>query len=196
MTSREKILEAVKNNQPSLHPLPDLDTIGAIRFEKPIEQFCEVLTGIGGQILEGYDAGGLIDYVETNFTEGRRYLTNIPALSQLATAASNIDAHTLEDVEVFVMKADFGVAENGAVWVTDASLAQRVLPFICQHLVVVLNPENMVNNMHEAYSRIGSDAYQFGLFLAGPSKTADIEQSLVLGAHGPKTMTLFFSSNL
>jgi len=67
----------------------------------------------------------------------------------------------------------------------------RVLPFITQHLAVVLSRKNIVHNMQEAYERIGTVPYGFGVFIAGPSKTADIEQSLVLGAHGPKTMTVF-----
>ncbi|MNW08326.1 Lactate utilization protein C [compost metagenome] len=45
--------------------------------------------------------------------------------------------------------------------------------------------------MHEAYQKIADSVYGFGTFIAGPSKTADIEQSLVLGAHGPKNMTVF-----
>ena len=45
--------------------------------------------------------------------------------------------------------------------------------------------------MHHAYDRIAQAEYPFGLFLAGPSKTADIEQSLVLGAHGSRSMTVF-----
>lgn len=49
--------------------------------------------------------------------------------------------------------------------------------------------------MHAAYDRIAAleaaAAYGFSTFIAGPSKTADIEQSLVLGAHGPISLTVF-----
>ena len=83
------------------------------------------------------------------------------------------------------------VAENGAVWLSEDQLQVRVLPFICQHLAVLVNQKDIVHNMHEAYDKIGSSVYGYGAFIAGPSKTADIEQSLVLGAHGPRGMTVF-----
>ena len=68
---------------------------------------------------------------------------------------------------------------------------QRVLPFITQHLAIIINAENVVPTMHEAYDQISKTSYGFGTFIAGPSKTADIEQSLVIGAHGPRSMTAF-----
>ena len=70
-----------------------------------------------------------------------------------------------------------------------------MLPFICQHLVAVIDAQNIVATMQVAYDRIAGTQYGFGTFIAGPSKTADIEQSLVLGAHGPKTMTVFILHN-
>jgi L-lactate dehydrogenase complex protein LldG len=83
------------------------------------------------------------------------------------------------------------VAENGAVWVTEELMGDRALPFICEHLVLVIERPAIYPTLHEAYAQIGNADYNFATFVAGPSKTADIEQSLVLGAHGPKSLTLF-----
>ena len=101
------------------------------------------------------------------------------------------DAHSLENVDLAIIPAHFGVAENGAMWVTDSLVQYRVLPFITQQLAIVVNRKDIVYNLHQAYQKIAGTNYDFGVFIAGPSKTADIEQSLVLGAHGPKGMTLY-----
>jgi L-lactate dehydrogenase complex protein LldG len=91
----------------------------------------------------------------------------------------------------FVTASSLGVAENGSVWIKDEQFLSRVLPFITQQLAVVIKKENIVATMHDAYDVIANTEYGYAAFIAGPSKTADIEQSLVLGAHGSKTMTVF-----
>ncbi len=105
------------------------------------------------------------------------------------------DPHQLENLDFVIYPGQFAVAENAAVWVTDQNLKHRVVFFITQFLVLVVSAKDIVNNMHEAYARIGvnpgSPQPTFGLFLSGPSKTADIEQSLVIGAHGCRQMQLF-----
>ncbi|MBC7902097.1 MAG: LUD domain-containing protein [Gemmatimonadaceae bacterium] len=192
--SRESILAAIKQNQPESEGLPDAKGFVPICYDNPAQKFSEVLTGIGGKIVSIESTGEIIDYLNMHFTEADRFATVLDGIPGLEKLILPEDARALDGIEVAVIAAGFGVAENGAVWVTEKEMHHRVLPFICQHLAVILDPATILSNMHEAYSKIGQDNYGFAAFIAGPSKTADIEQSLVLGAHGPKTMTIFLLS--
>ncbi len=191
MNSREKVLAAVSKNQPSPRTLPSLANLNAIRFEDTKAKFISVVEAIGGRVEEvsGYEE--IAAFIPTHFTEGSQYITTIQALTGIDKLSTGDEPHTLENLEVAVIPGLFGVAENGAVWITEEQAGIRVLPFICQHLAIVLKAQDIVDNMHLAYEKIGAENYHFGVFIAGPSKTADIEQSLVLGAHGPRSLVVF-----
>jgi L-lactate dehydrogenase complex protein LldG len=127
-----------------------------------------------------------------NRLEGK-LISTLPELQDIAdtTLFTSVDPHDLEDVDLAIIRGHFGVAENSAIWVTNELLGQRVVPFIAQHLAIVIKRSDLLANMHQAYDKIGGLQYEFGTFIAGPSKTADIEQSLVLGAHGPRSLIVF-----
>ena len=191
MSSRESILDKIKQNQPEWVSLPTLEGLKTV-FEDDIQKFKTTLAGIGGQVIEIRELDEIADYVKTHFPAPLRVISTLSQLAAVAETAWLADnPHSLANVELAIIKAHFGVAENGALWTTESLLGQRVTPFICQNLAVVVSKNDVVTTMHHAYERIGTAEYNFGTFIAGPSKTADIEQSLVLGAHGSRTMTVF-----
>ena len=193
MNSREKILDAIRSNQPAYVDLPVVENF-VQPFTDVVEKFKVVLASIGGNAYELTDADEIIKILKQQFNDAKR----IVAVTDEFSAHAEIykaydDPHKLEDVDVAIIKAHFAVAENGAIWVTEDQMEERALPFICQHLAIVIQQKHIVASMHDAYDIIGDAGYGFGTFIAGPSKTADIEQSLVLGAHGPKTLTVFLT---
>jgi L-lactate dehydrogenase complex protein LldG len=192
MSSKANILEKIKQNQPlSVSALPDLSFLGLENYEN-LDKYKTMLQSIGGDYVEVADYDAVIDFIKKNYNTEKRIITTLPELSQIAaTDWTNDDPHSLKDVELTIVKAHFGVAENGSLWVTDDLLGQRIAVFIPQYLAIVVKKDNMVTTMHQAYDRIGNQEYNFGTFIAGPSKTADIEQSLVLGAHGARGLIVF-----
>jgi len=192
MSSRDSILNKIKSNQPSsVNELPDLSVLGLEKFDV-IETYKTVLKGIGGFCEEVSSLDEVKNYIATHYPTEKRMITTIPELADIAeTDWTNDDPHSLQNVELAVIKAHLGVAENSGLWVTDAILGQRVSPFIPQYLAIIVNKNDIVPTMQQAYERIGNLDYGFGTFIAGPSKTADIEQSLVLGAHGARGLTVF-----
>lgn len=193
--SREQILAKVRANQPQdERPLPDLSVFPS-RSGELQDQFMTVLSLIGGKAIKVANYAAIEEYLRSNPYNGRM-VTSIQELNSIAKPISAPgDPHELADVELAIISGAFGVAENSAIWVTEANFVQRATPFICQHLAIVLPAQEICANMHQAYQRLQGQVYNFGVFIAGPSKTADIEQSLVLGAHGARTMTVFLLEN-
>jgi L-lactate dehydrogenase complex protein LldG len=218
MSSRDKILDTVKNNQPAFRELPSLPgdpPSGTPALPTGISDpaapdiflaFISVLESIGGNayLVSGFDRISTI--LHEQHSEARRIVSGCPELAAWTeTTAHYEDPHTLENVDLAILRAHFGVAENGACWITEDRMIDRALPFITQHLALVIRRNEIVADMHQAYERIAAletaaaaaatnaaaTGYGFATFIAGPSKTADIEQSLVLGAHGPRSLTVF-----
>jgi len=189
--SRQKILNAVLKSQPAFVPLPEL-LVHPQAETNLVSQFTTVLEGIGGSVYTVRNMDDIRAIVNEKFDRQQRIatvLTEAAGMAELVTITQ--EPHSYQDVELMIMRAAFAVAENGAVWITEALMQQRILPFICQHLAVIVQEADIVATMQHAYERIGAAQYGFGSFISGPSKTADIEQALVLGAHGPRTMTVF-----
>jgi L-lactate dehydrogenase complex protein LldG len=193
MKSRDKILTAIRSCGLPAQELPTLEQQW-ITYPDPVAQFAGVLEGIGGSFVRI----GHVDELNRRLDELPVYRDAQQTVSLVEKAGrTNIDwpgiadPHALETVDFAILPGEFGVAENGAIWVTDRAVRHRALFFIVQHLALVIPARSMVHNMHQAYERLALGEAEFGVFIAGPSKTADIEQSLVIGAHGPRSLTVF-----
>jgi L-lactate dehydrogenase complex protein LldG len=105
-------------------------------------------------------------------------------------AETAADVRECRDVRLAVVRGEIGVAENGAVWVDASRLRHRGLLFLAERLMLIIEGKDIVPDMESAYARIDFGPVRSGYFISGPSKTADIEQSLVIGAHGAKSLVV------
>ncbi|GAB3272394.1 LUD domain-containing protein [Larkinella harenae] len=195
MNSRERILAAVRQNKPEFQPLPETATFQS-DYPDLVAKFTEILQFIGGTptLVANFDEAEA--YIRQTYGDLMHVISKVPALQHLTTVSSDVvDPHQLETVDLAIIQGAFGVAENSAIWVPEERGGHRVLPFICQHLVLIINTADLVANMHDAYDRLKVGESGFGVFIAGPSKTADIEQSLVIGAHGARSLSVLLVQN-
>ena len=191
MSSKAEILARIRRQKLPEAPLPPLDGEWT-RYADRERQFCEVLTSVGGQPLAIDDSSALEATVRglPCMADAKLIVCCVDGLSLGNFDLNQIDdPHQLEPVDVAIMPGEFGVAENGAIWVSTKGVRHRAAYFLTQHLVLVVPRSQLVDHLYDAYQRLQFDQSSYGLFISGPSKTADIEQSLVIGAHGPRSMT-------
>lgn len=191
--SRDKILAALRENQPELVPLPAAMPLARVEILELQAKFKVMAEGIGSTVYLVDEFAAIQPLITAQFSGEKRIISTVKELvsADIPGFEFDPDPHSYADTDVAIFKSLIGVAENSALWLTEEQMGIRVLPFITQHMVMIVPLSAIVPDMHTAYQKIGEAEYDFGTFIAGPSKTADIEQSLVLGAHGPRSMTIF-----
>lgn len=166
MSARETILRGVRDARRSVEALPMTNVAAsrpALAHDEMVAMFVTASLATGAEV------------VETTMRESEATESAIVSRAELGA---------------FACEGVLGVAENGAVWLPLSRLRDRSQAFLADHVVIVLDRAAIVVDMHAAYARIDPRAEVFGTFMAGPSKTADVEQSLVIGAHGPRRVTV------
>ena len=188
MSTRDKILQNIR--QSTSNRDSDLNEFD-YRFDKDnlFQKFQKSLEEVAAdfRLFSSYkEAKSIINSV---FQEYNRCVNTVEDIAiesiDVLKLSSPKDLHPLD---LAIINGEFGVAENGAIWINTGELPDRTIPFICENLIVILNSGDMVSNMHEAYQKTNNADYDYGVFITGPSKTADIEQTLVVGAQGPRRM--------
>lgn len=192
MNNKVQIFNSLRSLNAELYPKPDLSAfvLEAVRYADPFAQFCSAVRGAGGDVVDL--AGCTLDeMIKRLYPDAVRVASTIDGCTGFNPDEMD-SPDKLDGTEAAVVKGEFGVAENGAVWLQQL-FRHRVLLFISDALVVVIERNAIVNNMHETYSRLGEVPTGYGIFISDPSKTADIEQALVFGAHGARNLTILIT---
>ena len=202
MSSREEILQRLRDNTHLTFEKPDINITG-IQYPDPVAQFVEMATTAGGaRVVQVHDGDDLNEKIHEVYPDAKVISSNIPEIIAQLNPDKVEAAQDLDGTDVGVIQGQLGVAENACIWVPQ-TMKERAICFISENLVILVSRRNIVNNMHEAYRQIrfpGEESsldtqheYGFGTFISGPSKTADIEQSLVYGAQAARSVTIFLT---
>ncbi len=187
MSSRQQILERIRAVRQNEQKLPDELPKRMLPLEELRERFivsCSI-TGTGVHVLSSME--------EATFLFMQKAGSCSFYIGPGLPGNNSIEDPVRTDYAI--LKGEFGVAENNAVWLKESSMGDRVIPFASLHLYLLVSEKDLVADMHEAYHKDLIFQEGFGVFIAGPSKTADIEQSLVIGAHGPLSLDILLITN-
>lgn len=191
---KEELFEKLRQNTRTTYDMPDMNIPG-ITFPDRYRQFAQTVEAVGGQLVEARKTDDLNQIIRNLYPEAVTFASNLPFISIAQKNPDTVaEASELNGTDVGIVQGAFGVAENACVWIPQ-TMKEKAVCFISEYLVIILDKQNLVDNMHEAYRRIEMDPrYEFGTFISGPSKTADIEQALVMGAQAARGVTVLVLS--
>lgn len=198
------IIDSLKNSlkhNVEAYPLPDLSEFVTMYEQKGaelLEQFGNSLKSVGGEMVVVSNLNSAKEEIEKIYNQKDFKIASLVSGIELSTfdVKSITDPHELNGLDLAIIPGRFGVSENGAIWVDGSDLSHRALIAIPENLIIVINASDLLPTMHQAYLRVGFGGQAFGAFISGPSKTADIEQSLVIGAQGARAMKAFVINSL
>ena len=192
MANKDDILKKYRANVREKFDMPDLSDIKAITYADPLVQFIKMTESVGGHVIEVKEGQDVNQLVKDMYPDAKEFASNLP---EITIATRNPDtvgrARDLNGTDVGIIRGQFGVAENACVWIPQ-TMKEKAVCFISENLVILMPKSQIVNNMHEAYKRIEFDKEYdgYGVFISGPSKTADIAQVLVMGAQAARSATI------
>ena len=185
---KEELLNKLRRNVVRQFDMPSKPVDGIV-YSDVTNQFVEMSKTVGAKVLEVKSSDDLISVIREAYPNAKIFASSINGIEADLNPDTIASAADLNGTDVGIIQGELGVAENGCVWIPQ-TMKERAVCFISEELVILLDKDNIVSNMHEAYKRIQMPHYGYGVFISGPSKTADIEQALVMGAQAARGVTV------
>ena len=191
MSSRDDILTSIRSNLPHLdRPLPYVPMFDDDSPADLLNAFKVNLHRMGGVLLDPPVVGDVLAPAKAKIADAKVVCSLVPEIAGNKDIAGVTTPADLADVDFAIVRASFAVAETGSVLLSDADLNVNAVAYLAQHLIVLLDPADIVANVHHAYRRPEFRERHYACFHTGPSATADIEGVLIHGAQGVRSLSV------
>ena len=191
MSSREDILASIRANAPRVErPLPAVPLFDDQPPASLLQAFKANLERMGGIFLDAPPAGDVLAPVRQKIADAKVICSTVPEITGNRDVAKVAATQDLADVDFAIVRASFAVAETGSVLLSERNLLVNAVAYLAQHLIVLLDPADIVLNLHHAYRRPEFRERHYAAFHTGPSATADIEGVLIHGAQGVRSLSV------
>jgi L-lactate dehydrogenase complex protein LldG len=191
MSSRDDILASIRANLPDVdRSLPHVPLFDEDPPASLLSAFKENLHRMGGVFLDPPDSGDTLAPIRAKIADAKIVCSTVPEIAGNRDITGVGAPRALADVDVAIVRASFAVAETGSVLLSETDLHVNAVAYLAQHLFVLLDPADIVVNLHHAYRRPEFRDRHYASFHTGPSATADIEGVLIHGAQGVRSLSV------
>lgn len=189
MSSRDAILAAIRANKPAARPLPDVPFFDEGRDDDMFGRFATAFRAMGGTMLD-LAPDDPLTAARAQIATAEVVVSMVPEIAGTRVLDPDAEPAALADVDIAIVRAAFGIAETGSVAFTERELGVNTMGYLAQHLIVLLDPADILVNLHHAYQRPEFQTARYCVFHTGPSATADIEGVLIIGAQGVRSLSI------
>ena len=154
MSSRDDILASIRKNLPRLdRPLPDVPLFDDSPPASPLAAFKANLHRMGGIFLDPPGSGDPLAPVRAKIADAKVVCSTVQEIGGNRDMTGVSNPQDLADVDFAIVRASFGVAETGSILLSDADLHVNAVAYLAQHLIALLDPADIIVNLHDAYQR-------------------------------------------
>src|SRR6202167_3188031 len=190
--SRNTILDSVRANQPAAQPMPTIPHFHTNQPSDLVATFCESIARMAGVVVTE-DVPNLDSFLRAKFPDAKVICSAIPEYAGTIQPASFNHWSEASTIDVCVVRSPMGVAETGSILLSDFELQVNTIAFLAHDLVVLLDPKQIVANIHDAYEHPHFKQRHYSVLMTGPSGSGDIGGIVVHPAQAAKTLTVLLS---
>jgi L-lactate dehydrogenase complex protein LldG len=179
-------------NQPPAQSMP---TVPHFHTNKPadlVAAFCESIARMAGVVVTEH-VPDLDSFLRAKFPDAKVICSAIPEFSGTIKPSSLDHWSEASTIDVCIVRSPMGVAETGSVLLSDIELQVNTIAYLAHDLVVLLDPKQIVPNIHDAYEHPHFKLRHYSVLMTGPSGSGDIGAIVVHPAQGVKSLTVILS---
>lgn len=191
MAIRASILQKIRGNQPSPRELP---AVPKFHSDQPADLnalFIASLKELAGEVITEPPAD-FDKFLKKRFPDAKIFCSAVPEYAGNKKPEDFPRWSDASAIDVTIVRSPLGVAETGSVLLSEEEFRVNTIGFLAHDIVILLDPAEIVENIHDAYAHPHFQNKAYSLLMTGPSGSADIGGITVHPAQGVMTLTVIF----
>jgi L-lactate dehydrogenase complex protein LldG len=189
ISARDNILDRIRNSRVPATDKPEIPDFSRLSPADFIPQFRRGLEAMAGVLIDQRPTD-FAAFLRQKFPEAKNICSAVPEFAGNSTPERYSNWASATDIDVTIVRSPLGIAETGSVLLSENDLRVNTIGFLAHDIVVLLDPADIVENLHIAYRHPAFSNTAYSVLMTGPSGSGDIGGRVVHPAQGVTTLTV------